>query len=62
MISTRLNWFLENEKFISKFQGGYQKGKSTIDHIIRLETPIREANLTKQHLIAIFFDLEKAFD
>ena len=36
---------------------GFQKRRGTINHLIRLETFIR-----KQHLTAIFFDLEKASD
>ena len=30
--------------------------------MIRLETFIREAFIRKQHLTAVFFDLEKAYD
>ena len=32
------------------------------DQLLRLETNIREAFIKKQHLVAIFFDLEKAYD
>ena len=37
-------------------------GKSTIDHLVRLETFIRDAFLNKQEVVSIFFDLEKAYD
>ena len=43
-------------------QTGFRKRKGTIDHLIRLETFIREAFIRKQHLTAVFFDLEKAYD
>ena len=33
-----------------------------MDHVVRLETSIREANIKKQHLVAVFFDLEKAYE
>ena len=33
-----------------------------MDHGVKLETSIREANIQKQHLIAVFFDLEKAYE
>ena len=36
--------------------------KGTIDHLIRLETNIRETFIKNEHLIAIFFDLEKHYD
>ena len=33
-----------------------------MDHVVKLETSIRGANIQKQHLIAIFFDLEKVYE
>lgn len=33
-----------------------------MDHLIRIETYIRDCFLNKQHVIAVFFDLEKAYD
>ena len=36
--------------------------RSTNDHLVRLETFIREAFIKKEHLVAVFFDLEKAYD
>ena len=34
----------------------------TVDHLVRLETFVREAFIKKEHLTAVFFDLEKAYD
>ena len=36
--------------------------RSTVDHLVRLETFVREAFIKKEHLTAVFFDLEKAYD
>ena len=33
-----------------------------MDHLIRFETFIRKASIKKEHLKAVFFDLEKAYD
>ena len=33
-----------------------------MDHLIRLETFIREASIKKEHLVAVFFHLKKADD
>ena len=33
-----------------------------MNHLVRLESAIQDAFLNKQHLIAVFFDLEKAYD
>ena len=42
------------------FQCGFQSKKGTIDHLICFKTNIREAFIKNEHLIAIFFNLEKA--
>ena len=62
MINDRLVWFLENNKILTDIQCGFRKRKSTIDHLVRLETFIRDAFLNKQEVVSIFFDLEKAYD
>jgi len=43
-------------------QSGFRKQRSTTDQLVRLETFVREAFVNKQHTVAIFFDLEKAYD
>ena len=45
-----------------KQQCGYRANRSTDDHLIRLETLIHDAFIQNQHLIAVFFDLQKAYD
>ena len=57
-----LVWYLESNGLISNLQCGFQNKSSTIDHLIHLETTIREAFIRKEYLTAIFFDLEKACD
>ena len=62
MINNRLIWFLESNGLISNFQCGFRSKRSTVDHLVRLETFVREAFIKKEHLTAVFFDLEKAYD
>ena len=62
MINHRLTWFLQDNKIITKYQCGFQKGKSTTDHLVRLETYIRQGFVKNQHTVGVFFDLEKAYD
>ena len=62
MINTRLIWFLESNGLITNFQCGFRIKRSTVDHLVRLETFVREAFIKKEHLTAVFFDLEKAYD
>ena len=62
MINSRLVWYLESNNLISPFQSGFRYGRSTNDHLVRLETFIRDTFIKKEHLVAVFFDLEKAYD
>ena len=62
MINKRLVWFLESNNILSNTQCGFRKNRSTIDHLVRLETFIRDAFVNKEHAVSIFFDLEKAND
>ena len=62
MINDRLVWFLESNNLISGNQAGFRKNYSTNDHLVRLESFIRDAFIKQEHCVAIFFDLEKAYD
>ena len=62
MINTRLIWFLESNGLITNFQCDFRSKRSTVDHLVLLETFVREAFIKKEHLTAVFFDLEKAYD
>ena len=62
MVNERLVWYLEKNGLLAKQQCGYRANRSTVDHLIRLETFIRDAFVQNQHLVAVFFDLQKAYD
>ena len=62
IINKRLVWYLETNNLISRYQSGFRKNRSTNDQLVRFETFIRNAFIRKQHVVAIFFDLEKAYD
>ena len=62
MINKPLVWYLESNKLISEYQSGFRTERSTNDNLNRLETFIRNAFIKKEHVVAIFFDLEKAYD
>lgn len=62
IINKRLMWILERRNLISPLQSGFRQGRSTIDNIINLESEIQESFANKEILVAIFFDIEKAYD
>jgi ribonuclease HI len=62
MISTRLTYYLETNNCLSVYQSGFRRGRSTVDNIMQLENNIRNAFVRRNHLVSIFFDIEKAYD
>jgi len=62
MINDRLVWYLEKCKLITNVQSGFRENRSTRDQLMRLEGFVREAFMQTQHVFAVFFDLEKAYD
>ncbi|XP_066904294.1 uncharacterized protein [Halyomorpha halys] len=62
MVNKRLMWIIEKNGLIQPFQSGFRKGRSTIDSLIALETEAQYAFINGQQMIAVFFDMLKAFD
>ena len=62
MTNRRLVWYLESHNLLTNVQCGFRSRRSTVDHLVRFETFCREAFIHNQHLVSVFFDLEKAYD
>ena len=62
IMALRLTAFLENHSLISNSQFGFRKSHSTIHPIILFQNFVTKALNKKEHAIAIFCDLRKAFD
>lgn len=62
IIAKRLTTYFRENQSISSSQCGFQKGRSTIDQLVNLESDIQHAFKDNKKLLAIFFDLEKAYD
>ena len=63
MINDRLVWYLEKHKLLTLFSVDFVKIEALlIILIVRLETFVREAFIQRQHAVAVFFDLERAYD
>ena len=53
---------LETKNILTELQSGFRKSRSTTDQLVRLESFVREAFVRGEHVVAVFFDLEKAYD
>ena len=62
VIEQRLRSHLEHVGFINKHQSGFRKAKSTNDHLFRLSQSIMESFNRGEHVVAVFLEVEKAFD
>lgn len=62
MVAYRLNYHMEIHKLSYEMQNGFRAKRSTCDNLIIFEDKIRNAFNQKKEVIAIFFDLQKAFD
>ena len=54
-------WFLEKNTIFSKYQSGFKKGGTTTDHLIRLQSFIRDSFLNGNHVVSVFVYLEKVY-
>lgn len=62
IVNRRLMWWLETNNRLCSEQSGYRRNHSTVDHLVRLETFLQQTFVKGWHAIAVFFDLEKAYD
>ena len=62
IINRRLVWYLESHNLLTNVQCGFRSRRNTVDHLVGFETFCREAFIHNQHLVSVFFYLEKAFD
>ena len=54
MINKRLVWYFGSSNLITPIQSGFRSARSTNDHLIRLETFIRDAFVNREHVVAVF--------
>ena len=62
MVNSRIIEHQEQNNILSKFQCGGRRKRSTIDHLIFLESTIRKGQANNEEMVSIFFDMEKAYD
>ncbi|CAF4043758.1 unnamed protein product [Rotaria magnacalcarata] len=62
MVCFRLTWYLEANNILAASQFGFRQFRSTLDPLVLLENSIGNAFRERKILLAVFFDLEKAYD
>ena len=62
MVNVRLMWYLEQNGQINTVQCGLRKNRHTADALIQFKQDIQAAIARKQHTVAIFFDISKAYN
>jgi Reverse transcriptase (RNA-dependent DNA polymerase) len=62
MVNNRLTWYLESYNILTELQSGFRRGRTSTDQLARLESFVREAFVRGEHVTAVFFDVEKAYD
>ena len=55
-------WYLETTNRISQYQAGFRHNRNSTDHIVQLENVLRREIAKKKHTIAVFFNIQKAYD
>ena len=62
VIQNRLNSWLQSNNILANQQCGFRRNRSTKEHHLRLIQTCQQAFNRNQHVGALFFDIEKAFD
>ena len=62
IVTTRLVWHLEKKGLLIPQQAGFRKHMSTEDKVAHIAQEIEDAFQAGQHTLAVWVDMEKAFD
>ena len=62
IVLKRLTYYCDKNKIIPNVQAGFRKGRSTIDHLVKLSTNIKRQFAKRKSVLATFFDVQKAYD
>ena len=62
VIEQRLRSCLEDIGFINEYQSGFRQAESTDDHLFKLSQSVMESFNMREHMVAAFLDVVKAFN
>jgi len=62
MVGQRLKWYLEYHSLLDINQSVFRARRITMDHIVRLHDAVQQALANKHNVLAVFIDIENAYD
>ena len=62
LVNKRLCDFLEENEYLHPMQSGFRKGRNTLHNLLHLEHDVKLSLSDNNFTVAIFLDIEKAFD
>ena len=62
MIANQLMWFLESNDLLHPAQCGFRNKRSTKDCLMQLHGDIHKSISNRRFTLAVFLDIEKAYD
>ena len=62
MVNCRMLWLLEQRNLLTNIHCGFWKHRFKLYHLVSFSTQISTSFLLQEHLVAVFFDLKKAYD
>jgi len=62
LVTNHLTYYVEKHNILNNVQCGFLKGRSTVDHIIRLQDAINKYNYNKGFTVGVFIDFQSAVD
>jgi ribonuclease HI len=62
LVTVRLNWYMEKNELFNKYQSGFRNNRNTYEHLFRLQNDILNSINNKSKTIAVFLDINKAYD
>ena len=62
LVNKRLLYILEKNKILCPFQSGFRRNRCTYDNLTRIEHDIKSALTNKSAVLAVFLDIQKAYD
>ena len=62
LVNRRLTKFLEDNNYLHPMQSGFRPGRNTMHNLLNLEHDVKKSLHFNNFTVAVFLDIEKAFD